>query len=174
MVDGHVRQTRRKTVVILCNWPSNSLWMQYLDWSAHLTIWLEIGENGVAQLFDPDLTAATGIILFISSFINILTNFSFFFSSVFLSISHHSLFFSHRVTLLTPPAPVATHPGCHSVCSLYCRQPLIHPPSTHLSPCLPASPPGSSDGGPGFIHSPAVSTAARSFSSPAEGHGAAD
>lgn len=39
--------------------------------------------------------------------------------------------------LLTPLAPVAPHPGCHSVCSLYCRQPLVHPPPlTSLPVCL--------------------------------------
>lgn len=94
-----------RTVVILDN---------LLNWfQIHLTIWfVENVEDGVALLFDPDLTTATGFILFISSFINILTNFSFF-SSVVLSISHHSLFFSHRVMLLTPLAPVAAHPGSH-------------------------------------------------------------
>lgn len=141
----------------------------------------------MALLFDPDLTTATGFILFISSFINILTNFSFF-SSVVLSISHHSLFFSHRVMLLTPLAPVAAHPGSHcktQATQRHCNNTVsVWPgfyftvdtattPSSHPSPCSPVSLPGSSGGGFGFVHSPAVSAAARSFSSPAEGSGAA-
>lgn len=131
-------------------------------------------------LFDPDLTTATGIILFISYFINILTNFSFFFSPSVFPISHHSPFVPHRVMLLTTLASVATHPGCHSV-TLSQRPGFYftvdshwYTPPTHPSPCLPASPSGSSDGGSGFIHCPAVSAAARSFSSAAEGRGAAE
>ncbi len=105
-----------------------------LPWSPPLPNTLHKMGNHVELLFDPDLTAATGIILFIPYFIDILTNFFVFFPSVSFSISHHSPFFSHRVTLLTPLAPVATHPGCHyvvtlSLCGLgfALLYPLIHP-----------------------------------------------
>lgn len=82
-------------------------------------------------LFDPDLTAATAVILYISYFIDNLTNFSFsFFPSVSFSISHHLPFVSYRSTMLTLLAPVATHLDCHYVVTLslvWPRFSLVHP-----------------------------------------------